>query len=153
MKTRKINPVEALEKRKWLRIPMEAAGIDTAFAGAIITDDLRMTGDANWFINGYLHDITLPLGNYFAMLSVCKFSRENKWFPALYSFLACSTLEVAQKFGLYHGTFDPYDFLAYATGVGLAIAANKGVEKLAVSLEDRRIKTRKTELEGVLYKC
>ncbi len=49
----------------------------------------------------------------------------NKVVYATFIFLGCSAFEIAQGLELYNGTFDPKDFLAYATGAGLAIAVDK----------------------------
>jgi hypothetical protein len=40
-----------------------------------------------------------------------------------------STAEIAQRVGLYPGTFDPKDFLAYGLGIGLAYTAEKLSER------------------------
>ena len=44
---------------------------------------------------------------------------------AVATFAIYSAGEIAQGLGLYYGTFDPKDFLAYAAGVGLAVAIDK----------------------------
>ncbi|MBI2146410.1 hypothetical protein HYU22_03655 [Candidatus Woesearchaeota archaeon] len=82
-------------------------------------------GDAEWFTKGYLHDITLPFGLYFFSKLIGSPIGKNKGFNAAYVFLACSAGEAAQGFGLYSGTFDPKDFLAYAAGAGLAVAVDR----------------------------
>lgn len=78
------------------------------------------SGQYDTFFNGYAHDILLPAGGYFYAKSINMF-RGNTCMIAMYNFLGCSAFEVAQHFGLYHGTYDPKDFLAYAAGVGLAL--------------------------------
>lgn len=83
-------------------------------------------GDMENLVRGYGHDIALPFGMYFGLKLVHNTSSS---FSAAYVFLGCSTFEIFQNFGLYHGTFDPYDFLAYGTGVGLAL----GLDKLTLS--------------------
>ena len=74
------------------------------------------------FMRGYQHDITAPIGVYFAMKL---FGNESILGRAATTFAVYSAGEIAQGLGLYHGTFDPKDFLAYATGVGLAVAIDK----------------------------
>jgi hypothetical protein len=75
-------------------------------------------------VHGYAHDVTLPFGFYFFNKMIGSPLGKNKWINAACVFLGCSTFEAAQGLGLYHGTFDPKDFLAYAVGAGLAIAVD-----------------------------
>ncbi len=80
-------------------------------------------------MNGYVHDITLPFGLYFANKLVNSPLAKNPYVNAGTLFLAASALEICQKFdlpiGVYGGTYDPWDFLAYAAGAGLAIAVDE----------------------------
>ena len=62
----------------------------------------------------------LPAGLYFLGGVINQFNG-SKLGRSAYVFLGCSAFEIAQELGLYHGTFDPKDFLAYATGTGLAL--------------------------------
>ena len=83
-------------------------------------------GEAEWFTKGYLQDVTLPFGLYFLNKLIVSPSRKNiEWFNATYAFLVCSAFEVGQGLGWYNGAFDSKDFLAYAIGSGLAVAADK----------------------------
>jgi hypothetical protein len=77
-------------------------------------------GQYDNLVNGYAHDVLLPAGGFFFAKSINVFNG-NKYAIATYQFLGCSAFEVAQGLGLYHGTFDPKDFLAYAAGTGLAL--------------------------------
>lgn len=77
-------------------------------------------GPGQEFVHSYLHDFTLPFSMYFAYNLILK--RLNGAEKALFLFGGCSAFEIAQRFGLYHGTYDPKDFLAYAAGAGLAYA-------------------------------
>ena len=76
-------------------------------------------------INGYGHDVTLPLGLYFFNKLIDSQLGKNKWVNAAFVFLGCSAMEAAQGLGLYSGTFDPKDFVAYAAGASLAVAMDK----------------------------
>ncbi|MDO8516689.1 MAG: hypothetical protein Q7S33_01055 [Nanoarchaeota archaeon] len=76
-------------------------------------------------VHSYGHDITLPLGTYFLAKLANNPLGKNKLVNASYVFLGCSAFEIAQGLGWYGGTFDPKDFLAYATGAGLAVAIDK----------------------------
>jgi hypothetical protein len=73
----------------------------------------------------YFSDLVLPFGFYFLLIllgdSLHIFQRW--WIRALVIFLAATTAEIAQYFGIYAlgRTFDPIDILVYALGVLLAI--------------------------------
>lgn len=86
------------------------------------------------FSRNYVHDMALPVMSYyfgkFFFESTLKGTRLGcpLFCPALYSSLAfgiCSAGELAQKFGEYHGTFDFWDFGAYAAGTGIALTLDK----------------------------
>ena len=83
------------------------------------------SGPMENLVHGYGHDVTLPFGLYFLNKLIGFPLGKNEWVNAAYVFLGCSAVETAQGLGLYHGTFDPKDFLAYAAGAGLAIAVDK----------------------------
>ena len=78
------------------------------------------SGQYENLVNGYAHDVLLPAGGFFFAKSINMFNG-NKYAIAAYGFLGCSAFEIAQGLGLYHGIFDPKDFLAYAAGTGLAL--------------------------------
>lgn len=75
------------------------------------------------FMGSYQHDIAAPFGVYFIMKLVNK--DRSILSRAIMVFSLYSAGEIAQGLHLYPGTFDPKDFLAYATGVGLAAAFDK----------------------------
>ena len=83
-----------------------------------------------WLIGGHVHDVTLPVILYFFSKLTNSPIAKNPYANAGTLFLAASALEVGQKFGLplsvFNGTYDPWDFVAYALGGCLAI----GLEKL-----------------------
>src|SRR3989339_1841750 len=72
------------------------------------------------FVNSYAHDLLIPASAYFLYKTFNLFG-ENKYVNAAFCFLGCSAFEVAQGLGWYHGTFDLNDFIAYASGAGLAL--------------------------------
>ncbi len=75
------------------------------------------------FNANYGHDFFLPLIVYFCMP---RFNEEiNPSDAALMTFGVMSAGEIAQYLGLYRGTFDPKDFLAYAAGATTAYAIDK----------------------------
>jgi hypothetical protein len=64
------------------------------------------------FWNGYILDMTGPAWNYilFRRLFTVKTVK-----TLLIFLVVCSGIEMAQFFGLYEATFDPWDFLAYVS--------------------------------------
>ena len=80
-------------------------------------------------VHGHTRDVTLPFGIYFINKLFNHPLGESKFANASYAFLGCSMFEISQRTGLYPGIFDPKDFLAYATGAGLAIAVDKLTSK------------------------
>jgi len=50
---------------------------------------------------------------------------------AIGAFAFCSAGEICQNFGLYGGTYDSKDFLAYAAGAGLALSIDLLSERLS----------------------
>ena len=73
------------------------------------------------FFHSYYADITLPLGFYFLLkILEDKYPFLRPWYwKATAVFLLVSTSEILQFFGIYAlaHIFDPFDFLAYASGV------------------------------------
>jgi hypothetical protein len=100
-------------------------GMYVAIALVNETFSKKYAGPMENLVHGYAHDVTLPFGAYFFSKMIGSPLGENEWVNAAYVFLGCSAFEAAQGLGLYPGTFDPRDFLAYAVGAGLAIAVDK----------------------------
>ena len=84
--------------------------------------DIYSSPEIATFMSSYQHDITAPIGVYFVMRLLGNESVSGR---AAATFAIYSAGEIAQGLGLYYGTFDPKDFLAYAAGVGLAAAIDK----------------------------
>jgi hypothetical protein len=113
-----------------------ALGIAIGLAGtrhAEMAHDLYSNPAVADFIMGYQHDITAPIGAYFGLTLVLRVMKSVEEKSILYkgilTFCVCAGGEIAQGVGLYYGTFDPKDFLAYATGVALAMGADKLTSK------------------------
>ena len=77
------------------------------------------------FVGGYQWDVALPMSLYFFHKAANLSFSKNNLFNAAFVFLGCSAFEMAQAVGLYSGTFDPYDFLAYGAGTALALGADR----------------------------
>ena len=86
-------------------------------------------GPLRHFVNGYLIAITLPFGAYFLLAlnnKACRFLRP--WvIKSGIVFIVIASAEVAQYFGIpiFGETYDPWDFVAYASGSLLAAAADR----------------------------
>ncbi|MBS3053098.1 MAG: hypothetical protein J4469_01220 [Candidatus Aenigmarchaeota archaeon] len=96
----------------------------TAMIGGKLVSE-HYNGNTEWFTKAYLNDITLPFGLYFLGKLLTTESKHRELFFASYTFLCCSAFETLQGLGLYKGTFDPRDFIAYAAGTSLAFALDK----------------------------
>ena len=76
-------------------------------------------------VDSYLHDVLIaPTGYFIAAAIVPKLEEQSILFKSSTLFGLLSAGEVAQAVGLYPGTFDPFDFLAYATGTSLTLGIN-----------------------------
>ncbi len=86
-------------------------------------------GPFRHFVNGYLIAVTLPFGAYFLLaLNNKAFRFIRPWFiKSGIVFIVISLAEVAQYLGIpiFGETFDPWDFVAYASGALLAAAADR----------------------------
>ena len=129
-------------------------GISIAIGGAQATGMLRHEG-THPFISNYLHDVTLPMGGTLFLIGVNKildkirgeafftnklereYDNMLRAFVGANYFVLASAGEIAQKFGLYSGTYDPYDFVAYAAGVGAAIGIDVLLSRNKNELEEK----------------
>jgi hypothetical protein len=77
------------------------------------------------FFHSYFADIALPFGFYFLLTLIeDKYFFLRSWYgKALAVFLLASTSEILQFFGIYGlaNVFDPFDFVAYASGAIFAV--------------------------------
>ncbi|GEM_PF-7008010 len=78
-------------------------------------------------VKGYVHDAALPFASYFYVRAMFK-NFLGCWAYAMDAFLVGAASEIAQGVGLYQGTYDPNDFVAYATGALLAVAVDKATD-------------------------
>jgi len=81
------------------------------------------------FVQSYGHNILQPLSLYFFYNALGGLWNINKYATAAFIFSGCSAFEIAQGVGLYKGTFDPMDFVAYATGTALALGIDALISK------------------------
>lgn len=84
------------------------------------------------FLHGYGYDVILPLQAYIgSRMTFLESIHRNgfNWLKttagAAFIFGGASFLELLQKSGRYEGTYDPYDFIAYGIGAGLALTLDR----------------------------
>ncbi len=96
-----------------------AGSFGLMFATGIYSKQYEGVGEQ--IVRGYAFDGMVPFSYYF--MGKCFGFNEKDSF--LFPVLICCAGEVLQGAGLYNGTFDPYDFIAYAAGAGLAVGLDK----------------------------
>jgi len=114
--------------------------VGAAVFGGYLSKDY--SGKMESVIHNYGSDVALPFMGYF----IGKFSTAlwdlNKYLydpqnyfsaprNAMFMFVGCSAFELAQYVGLWPGTYDAKDFIAYGVGAGLAL----GVDTLTLRNE------------------
>lgn len=95
----------------------------------------------NPFLTSYTNDFFGPFGAYWGN----KFLSDvfdlpfgkSRILNTVTVFAYCSFVELGQYLGYEKGTFDPYDFLAYVAGVGLAV----GVDRLTFGKEKKGLES------------
>ncbi len=101
------------------------------YAGAFAANNLFKAAEGPYgeLFTSYGADVALPFGAYYLgkLINLPKIA--NEWVNAAAGFVGCSLFEVGQGLGLYEGTFDPKDFIAYAAGTGLAIGIDKLINR------------------------
>jgi len=119
--------------------------IEAGCAGAALYVDLMYCnnyyhGPMQDFIHAYGHDILGP----FTMFLMTKFPmtlelKKDSIFSAGLAaliFSGYSIMEGAQALGVYIGTFDSYDFIAYAAGTGIGLGFDQMLCKKKKKLEE-----------------
>lgn len=94
--------------------------IGVGIAGSLASK-LLYQGPYSNLVHGYGHDVALPFIAYWSTRSV----GGGKLAASLVGFLGCALFEFSQYLGSYPGTYDPNDFIAYASGAGLALTVDK----------------------------
>jgi len=116
-------------------------GLPAMFAGSACKES------TNSFCQAYGFDVFAPMALYYVLDCFNQILGEpvNKYIRGVVTFAIPATMELGQKFGLYHGAYDSRDFLAYATGVLLSM----GTEIIADKILSNRSKEGKliTNLE------
>jgi len=103
-----------LEIKNW------AIGV-SALLGGLATK--MYTGPNQEFIHAYGWDFALPI-----YLSNINSFLEKDSSRILGSLGLCSLGEICQYLGLYPGTYDPKDFIAYGAGAGVAFGISKAIK-------------------------
>lgn len=78
--------------------------------------------DLGYFWHGYVLDMTGPAWNYILFRGLFTSKADNVWTrfftpnkTLIIFLLVCIAIEAAQYFNMYGATYDPWDFLAYAS--------------------------------------
>lgn len=79
----------------------------------------RYRGPARWFVTGYLLDLLIPFCFYLLLNVKPAPNGLARWSKAFVVLAGCAMVEFLQFYGypVFGRTFDPLDFLVYATGV------------------------------------
>lgn len=119
-KTGKLDQVRGFLEFLWERvsIPGLAVGTILPYAIGLYAKELATTDNA--FVKGNLADILVPYGLYNFWSSMGSPTKLNLA-ATIGSYFA---FETAQAFGIW-GTFDPWDYAAYATAGALGVATEK----------------------------
>lgn len=107
--------------------------IEASCAAAALYVDIvychnRYHGPMQDFVHAYGHDVLAPFALVLLAQIPNPFPKKDSLFSAgiaAFLFSGYSIMEGAQALGLYHGTFDPYDFIAYAAGTGVALGMDR----------------------------
>jgi len=89
--------------------------------------------DTQSLLFGHVHDTTVCLGAAMVTASAIMPKRLSNIQSSLLWFSGSSLLEIGQYFEAYKGTFDPWDFLAYAVGSSVAYVINDYTDKVKKS--------------------
>jgi hypothetical protein len=109
--------VAATQQMLWKKIVIVSVVIPIALLHFLTGSNYR--GPYPGFVNGYLLDILLPLALYL-LLCLSGFSLLRSWaVKGILVFGVGAVVEIAQFSGvpIFGRTFDPLDFVMYATGV------------------------------------
>ena len=83
------------------------------------------SGPLEDLVRSYASDIAIPLAMYYSMRMTSSLVRKHPLLNAAYLFTGCAVIETMQALHWERGTFDPWDYLAYAAGLGLALVVDK----------------------------
>ena len=91
----------------------------------------NLNGNLYKIYHGYISDLLIPFGTYFLLcMNEIRLKFLSKWYTkALVVFGVATFIEILQAFGYYifSKTFDPFDILVFAIGVGLAALVDKKI--------------------------
>ena len=90
--------------------------------GLILTS--KYVGPYYEFVHSYAGNVTASFAVYFVVSIGSREFRFNRWFVAAIALLVVELFEATNGFGVMANTYDPFDFIANAVGVALAIGAD-----------------------------
>lgn len=116
--------MQMIEEQQSIRKKVVIVCINISVALAHFPTGPNYTGPFPAFVNGFLLDILIPFAWYFLLvLAEHNIKPLQPWYvKSALVFAAASGVEIAQFFGvpLFGRTFDPLDFVMYASGGILA---------------------------------
>lgn len=110
-------------------IPIRPNITSLAVAGivGVCSASLHVTrGLGQPLLAGYGKDVLEPIVAYTFLRGLFNW---NPFVSASISFGYPAMCEIAQRYGLTAGTYDPVDFIAYAIGTGTGVILNEGINK------------------------
>jgi len=86
-------------------------------------------GAVRVWMRNYGHDVLLPAFLYLLQRADTPAYFNQERYMIAYVAFGCALFEFAQLIGLYDGTFDPADFVAYAAGIAAAVFIDRAIRK------------------------
>ena len=116
-------PSQGGRKRLGVRSPaMTTRNILFALAGAaVLVLKSRFAGPFDQLVYSYAGNFAVSFALYFAAVSGTQSTRRPRLAAALLTLLAVSAFELADGFGLMENVHDPFDLIANACGIGVAV--------------------------------
>jgi len=90
------------------------------------------------FVHSYAGNVTASFAVYFVVSIGSREFRLNRWIVAVIALLVVELFEATNGFGVMANTYDPFDFLANAVGVALAIGADVVSARILVTRRPAR---------------
>jgi len=104
---------------------LKVRNVVLALAGAaVLVLKGRYSGPLEELVHSYAGNVSVSFALYFAALSTTLALRRPRLVAALSSLAAVEAFEVTDGFGVMANVFDPFDLLANAVGVALAVAVD-----------------------------
>jgi biotin transporter BioY len=104
--------------------------------GLIFTS--KYVGSYYELVHSYAGNVTASFAVYFVVSIGSREFRLNRWIVAVIALLVVELFEATNGFGVMANTYDPFDFIANAVGVALAIGADVVSARILVTRRPAR---------------